>query len=83
VAAIFAVAFPAIVDFALYMKVLSSPILRIRYDFVFGFFAFFIGMVALRSAVASLFSLVWLVRGDRGTLTGDGAHSSKVQQAPL
>jgi len=83
VAAIFAVAFPAIVDFALYMKVLSSPILRIRYDFVFGFFAFFIGMVALRSAMASLSSLVRLVRGDRGTLTGDGAHSSKVQQAPL
>ena len=63
VAALFAVAFPAIVDFALYMKVLSSPILRIRYDFVFGFFAFFIGVLALRSAVTVVTSIAQLVRG--------------------
>ncbi len=83
VAGIFAVAFPAIADFALYMKVLSSPILRIRYDFVFSFFAFFIGMVALRSAVAGLSSLVWLVRGGPATRSGNGADPCKVQQAPL
>lgn len=64
VAGIFAVALPAIVDFAVYMKVLSSPILRIRYDFVFGFFAFFIGMVALRSVVMAVSCVVRLVRHD-------------------
>ena len=80
VAAIFAVAFPAIVDLALYMKVLSSPILRIRYDFVFGFFAFFIGMVALRSAAATVLNLVRLVRGEtacRQCGTGDEPGSGR------
>ena len=80
VAAIFAVAFPAIVDLALYMKVLSSPILRIRYDFVFGFFAFFIGMVALRSAAATVLNLVRLVRGEtacRQCGTGDEPGSAR------
>ena len=52
IAALFAAALPAVLDFALYMKVLSSPILRIRYDFVFSFFALFTGMIALRSAYA-------------------------------
>lgn len=33
---------PGVIDFTLYMKVLSTPILRIRYDLVFGFFALFI-----------------------------------------
>jgi len=64
VAAIFAAGFPAILDLALYMKVLSSPILRIRYDFVFSFFAFFIGIVALRSAATAISELVKAVRGD-------------------
>ena len=65
---------------ALYMKVLSSPILRIRYDFVFGFFAFFIGMVALRSAAATVLNLVRLVRGEtacRQCGTGDEPGSAR------
>lgn len=33
---------PGVLDFALYMKVLSTPILRVRYDIVFGFFTLFI-----------------------------------------
>ena len=52
IAALFAAALPAVVDFALYMKVLSSPILWIRYDFVFSFFALFTGVLALRSTYA-------------------------------
>jgi TRAP-type C4-dicarboxylate transport system permease small subunit len=50
VAGVMAAALPAIVDFALYMKVLSTPILRIRLDFVFGFFALFIGALVVRAA---------------------------------
>jgi TRAP-type C4-dicarboxylate transport system permease small subunit len=42
-------ALPAIVDFALYMKVLSTPILRVRLDFVFAFFALFIAALAVRA----------------------------------
>ncbi|MBM3546407.1 MAG: TRAP transporter small permease subunit [Alphaproteobacteria bacterium] len=40
---------PPIVDFALYMKVLSTPILRVRLDFVFGFFALFIAALGVRA----------------------------------
>lgn len=49
VAGLFAAALPAILDFALYMKALRSPILRIRYDYVYVFFPFFIGALVLRS----------------------------------
>jgi len=49
VAAITLRALPAIVDFALYMKVLSTPILRVRLDFVFAFFALFIAALGLRA----------------------------------
>lgn len=42
-------ALPAIVDFTLYMKVLSTPILRVRLDFVFAFFAIFIGALGVRA----------------------------------
>ncbi|MBA3518714.1 MAG: TRAP transporter small permease subunit [Rhizobiales bacterium] len=54
IAALFAAALPAVIDFALYMKVLSSPILRIRYDFVFSFFALFIAASAVRGAYAAI-----------------------------
>lgn len=50
VAGVLALALPAIVDFAVYMKVLSTPILRIRLDLVFGFFALFIAAQAARAA---------------------------------
>ncbi|MBM3534992.1 MAG: TRAP transporter small permease subunit [Alphaproteobacteria bacterium] len=50
-AAIFALAVPAILDFALYMKALSSPILRIRYDLVYVFFPFFIAALVVHGAV--------------------------------
>lgn len=54
VAAILLAALPAIIDFALYMKVLSSPILRVRYDFIFIFFAIFIAGTAIRAAIDAL-----------------------------
>lgn len=50
VAGVLALALPAIVDFAVYMKVLSTPILRIRLDLVFGFFALFIAALVVRAA---------------------------------
>lgn len=50
-AVIFAMAVPAILDFALYMKALSSPILRIRYDYVYVFFPFFIGALVVHGAI--------------------------------
>lgn len=51
VAVIFALAVPAILDFALYMKALSSPILRVRYDYVYIFFPFFIGALVVHSVI--------------------------------
>jgi len=51
VAVLFALSLPAIADFAAYMKALRSPILRIRYDYVYAFFAFFTAAVALRAVV--------------------------------
>jgi TRAP-type C4-dicarboxylate transport system permease small subunit len=57
-AALFTAVLPAVIDFALYMKVLSSPILRIRYDFVFSFFALFVGITAWRSGAAALRSML-------------------------
>lgn len=59
VAAVMLWALPAIVDFALYMKVLSTPILRVRLDFVFGFFAVFIAALGLRA----LWDVLRAVRG--------------------
>lgn len=50
VAGVLALALPAIADFAVYMKVLSTPILRIRLDLVFGFFALFIAALVARAA---------------------------------
>lgn len=47
VAATMGLALPAILDFALYMKVLSTPILRIRLDFVFSFFAILVASLAV------------------------------------
>lgn len=49
VAGVMVAALPAVVDFALYMKVLSTPILRIRLDFVFAFFALFIAALVVRA----------------------------------
>lgn len=49
VAGLFAAALPAILDLALYMKALRSPILRIRYDYVYVFFPFFVFALVLRS----------------------------------
>ena len=59
VAAVTLWALPAIVDFALYMKVLSTPILRVRLDFVFGFFALFIAALGRRA----LWDVVRAIRG--------------------
>jgi TRAP-type C4-dicarboxylate transport system permease small subunit len=64
IAALFAAALPAIIDFALYMKVLKSPILRIRYDFVFALFALFVGATAVRSVLSA-------VQQVRGSPTAD------------
>ena len=65
VAVIFAMALPAILDFALYMKALSSPILRIRYDLVYVFFPFFIAAVVVRSLVMTWIGLARLRAGAR------------------
>jgi hypothetical protein len=65
IAAIFAAALPAVLDFALYMKVLSSPILRIRYDYVFVFFVLFTASLALRSAAAGLADVLAIIRSGR------------------
>jgi hypothetical protein len=42
-------ALPGILDFGLYMKVLSTPILRVRLDFVFAFFTLFIAALGARA----------------------------------
>jgi TRAP-type C4-dicarboxylate transport system permease small subunit len=42
-------ALPGILDFGLYMKVLSTPILRVRLDFVFAFFTLFIAALGVRA----------------------------------
>lgn len=47
---VLAIALPAIVDFAAYMAAVRSPILRLRYDFIFYFFCLFVAAVALRAA---------------------------------
>jgi TRAP-type C4-dicarboxylate transport system permease small subunit len=49
VAAVTLWALPGIFDFGLYMKVLSTPILRVRLDFVFGFFTLFIAALGVRA----------------------------------
>ena len=57
VAGTMGLAFPAILDFALYMKVLSTPILRIRLDFVFSFFALLVGALAASACLDMLRAL--------------------------
>lgn len=61
-AVIFVMALPAILDFALYMKALNSPILRIRYDYVYVFFVFFVAAAAVRSVIMTVVSLASLRR---------------------
>jgi TRAP-type C4-dicarboxylate transport system permease small subunit len=59
-AVLFAVV-PGVLDFALYMKVLSTPILRIRYDIIFLFFTFFI-------LASGIVHLAWGIRAFRKPL---------------
>jgi len=58
--ALFAVV-PGVLDFAFYMKVLSTPILRIRYDVIFLFFAFFV-------LASGIVHLAWGIRAFRKPL---------------
>ena len=64
VACIFALAVPAILDFALYMKALRSPILRIRYDYVYVFFPFFVAALVVRGLAGAWIDLRRLARGE-------------------
>ena len=67
VAAIFAAALPAILDFALYMKALRSPILRIRYDLVYVFFPFFTAALVARGVLDAWFDLRRIANGSAGS----------------
>lgn len=66
VAGLFAAALPAILDLALYMKALRSPILRIRYDYVYVFFPFFVGALVLRGLYDAWRGLRDLARAEPG-----------------
>ncbi|MCT7377098.1 TRAP transporter small permease [Chelativorans salis] len=48
----FASALPAIVDYIAFMKIDSTPITRIRFDYVFSIFAVFAVAVVIRSVLA-------------------------------
>lgn len=48
----FAAALPAIVDYVAFMRIDSTPVMRIRFDFVYAIFPVFAAAVTLRSALA-------------------------------
>lgn len=61
----FAVALPGILDFANYMRSLSTPILRIPFNVIYYFFVLLIASIAIRSgwsAISSATNLYRLVR---------------------
>lgn len=48
----FAGSLPAVVDYITFMKIDSTPITDIRFDYVYSIFAVFVAAVAIRSALA-------------------------------
>ena len=63
----FAMALPAVLDFANYMRALSTPILRIPYNVIYYFFVLMVVSVAARSARSAIGSITSLLFRPRPT----------------
>jgi len=63
----FVSALPAVVDYVTFMKIESTPIAHLRFDFVFSIFVVFLGAVAFRS----------IINVYRDFRAGDGSISTK------
>ncbi|MBL4646861.1 MAG: TRAP transporter small permease subunit [Rhizobiales bacterium] len=66
----FASSLPAVVDYIAFMKIDTTPVTRIRFDYVFSIFAVFVMAVVVRAAVA-------LYRAFFGKTPNDTAPVSK------
>lgn len=60
----FASALPAVVDYVTFMKIDTTPVIGIRFDYVFSIFVVFMAAVIIRSALGAYAILKNAVRGN-------------------